>query len=122
MSLEADMKTALFITISLVWYAQLSFAQTLCADGSYVDASECILTPDGNFVGSEPDVAPEDGYVDPFAAPDQEYVDPFVAPDGFSVGGEPEPIPANSNSGSVLEQAPDGSYMAPDGSYIESDW
>lgn len=116
------MKTVLFLTTSMILCAQLSFAQTLCADGSYVDASECVLTPEGNFVGSEHDVAPDDGYVDPFAAPDQEYTDPFVAPDGFSVGGQPEPVPATPANMNELERAPDGSYMAPDGSYIDSDW
>jgi hypothetical protein len=122
MRLEAIMKAALVITTSLILCTQFSYAQTLCADGSYVDASECILTPEGTFVGSDPEAAADDGYVDPFATPDQDYVDPFVAPEGFSVRGAPEPVPASSTSGSALEQAPDGSYLAPDGSYIESDW
>ena len=70
------MKISIIIASIAISFAQVSIAQTLCPDGSFVGGSECNLAPDGTFVGGEPTMAPDGTFVggEPAMAPDGSFV------------------------------------------------
>jgi len=72
------MKVAIAIITALFIHIQVSYAQTLCPDGTYVGGDTCKMAPDGSYVGGTPQIAPDGSYVGGT---------PQITPNGSYVGG-----------------------------------
>ena len=70
------MKILIIFAVIMISSTQLSFARSLCPDGSWVGGSECNLAPNGSWVGGEPNLAPNGSWVggEPNLAPDGSWV------------------------------------------------
>lgn len=100
---------AVLFAALIVLVNSVSFAGTICPDGSYVGGDSCQICPDGSYVsgGAGCAITPKGSYVP--ARPGG----PRIAPDGSYVPG-----------GADTTICPDGSYVSgrckimPDGSYV----
>ena len=100
------MKISILIAAITVFLAPLSFAQTMCPDGSLVsNESECTLATDETFVDEEINLTPEETFI---------AEDGSMAPDGTLVAEEVTLTPEETVMAEEASMTPDDASESPD--------